>query len=94
MKALTGGTLDDNTIYRVGSVTKLITAYALLVKNGMLDFHEPVLKYLPELGSTKANEVDKTAWDDVTVGALASHLSGIMRDCKEPLPILRMIGVC
>lgn len=84
-KAPTSGKLDDDTVYRIGSVSKLVTAYALLVKNGMLDFNEPVLKYLPELSYASGDDVDTTPWHDVTVGALASHMAGIARDCEMAL---------
>lgn len=72
--ALTKGEVNDGTMYRIGSVSKLFTIYAILAKAGINILSEPLTKYLPELsGSTKKDTIQ---WDDVTVGALASHQAG------------------
>lgn len=78
-KALTAGKLSDKTIGRLGSVTKLFTVYALLAKAGIEIFHEPVTKYLPELMGNSPSKDDilkHVRWEDVTIGALASHQAG------------------
>ncbi|KAJ5110561.1 hypothetical protein N7532_001096 [Penicillium argentinense] len=76
-RALTSGKLDDNTISRIGSVTKLFTVYAIIAKAGMEVFSHPVTKYLPELaGNSTGNPLDRISWDEITVGALASHQAG------------------
>lgn len=72
---LTGGVLDDGTIFRVGSVSKLHTVYALLAVAGLEIFEHPVTKYLPELGC-EDSPGNRIAWDEVTVGALASQMGG------------------
>ena len=81
-QVLTAGKLDDQTIGRTGSVTKLFTAYALLVKAGIGIFDKPVTDYLPELRQTSSVEEDdddlleRVRWEEITVGALASHQAG------------------
>lgn len=78
---LTAGKLDDQTIGRTGSVTKLFTAYALLVKAGIGIFDTPVTDYLPELRRTPSVDdegdlLDHIRWEEITIGALASHQAG------------------
>lgn len=80
--------VDSNTVYRVGSVSKLLTVYTYLAAVGDVSFNEPVTKYIPELAAyAKQNasalntgDIDLVDWNDVTVGSLASHLAGIARD--------------
>ncbi|GLI81751.1 hypothetical protein PoHVEF18_010140 [Penicillium ochrochloron] len=74
---LTAGILNDKTIARIGSVTKLFTAYALLAKGGMEILSQPVTKFLPELaGSSSDDPLLRVRWEDVTVGALAAQQAG------------------
>lgn len=74
---LTAGVLNDGTIYRIGSVSKLYTVYAILAIAGMEVLDHPVTRYLPELaGNSRSDPLERIIWDDVTVGALASHLGG------------------
>ncbi|OQE25597.1 hypothetical protein PENSTE_c006G07157 [Penicillium steckii] len=79
-KTLTTGELNDNTIARIGSVTKMFTVYAIIAKAGMGIFSDPVTKYLPELKSTSNSStrspLDGIDWDDITVGALAEQQAG------------------
>lgn len=76
-KALTTGSFDDQTISRVGSVSKLYTAYAIIAKAGIEVFSHPVTKYLPELASNSSSSpLKKIRWEEITVGALASHQAG------------------
>ncbi|KAF2108523.1 beta-lactamase/transpeptidase-like protein [Lophiotrema nucula] len=72
----TTGPIGGDSVYRVGSFTKLLTIYLLLLEAGDGILHEPVTKYLPELKG-------KDDWDEMTVGALASHLGGLAADCKS-----------
>ena len=71
---LTSGKLDDESIYRVGSVSKLFTAYAILNTAGIGVFDEPVTRYLPQLAGNQGP--GKIVWEDVTIGALASQQAG------------------
>lgn len=80
-QVLTAGKLDDQTIARTGSVSKLFTVYALLVKAGIEVFDKPVTDYLPELrGASPVGEEgylwNHVRWEEITIGALASHQAG------------------
>lgn len=77
-ETLTSGELNDHTISRTGSVTKLFTVYAIIAKAGMGVFSDPVTKYLPELAnnSSSGNPLDSVRWEDITVGALAAQQAG------------------
>ena len=84
--SLTSGTLNDNTLYRIGSLSKLLTIYTLLIESGDAKLDLPVTNYVPELAAAAAtqprDDVHNVRWNDVTLRALGSHLSGIPRDCK------------
>jgi CubicO group peptidase (beta-lactamase class C family) len=83
---LTSGTLNENTIFRIGSVSKLLTVYNLLAEVGMKRMNDPVTKWVPELAraakKNKGDPVRRVQWDEVTIGQLSGHLSGISRNCK------------
>ncbi|KAI9927460.1 hypothetical protein MW887_003074 [Aspergillus wentii] len=81
--ATTGVTkVDADSVFRIGSVTKVLTILVLLVEEGDAIFHEPITKYIPELRNAGVadDEIDSVRWDEVTIGELASQLSGIGRD--------------
>lgn len=78
--------VDRNSVYRIGSVSKLFTVYALLVNNGRKYWDTPVPDLIPELRHANGQNdsiVEYAQWDDITVGALASQMGGIGRDCKS-----------
>lgn len=87
--------VDENSVYRIGSITKMVTVLELLLQGERVRFEDPVTKYVPELAAiaeaqhhqTKMedDEVATPKWSQITVGALASHLAGIGRSCK-PTP--------
>ncbi|KAF2433280.1 beta-lactamase/transpeptidase-like protein, partial [Tothia fuscella] len=84
---LTSGSLNRNTVYRVGSVTKLTVAYTLLVHSGFGILQEPITKFIPELAEAdkiNANDLDRVEWSEITVESLLSHSSGITRDYGSP----------
>jgi serine beta-lactamase-like protein LACTB len=64
------------TVYRVGSVSKLFTDIAVmrLVEKGQLDLDAPVTKYLPDF--KPANPFDKL----ITLRQLMTHRSGLVRE--------------
>ena len=74
-------------MYRIGSISKLFTVFALLVENGDANFNDPITKFVPELRDSwmvkQKGVVNAVQWKDVTLGALASQMSGIGRDCKS-----------
>jgi CubicO group peptidase (beta-lactamase class C family) len=77
--------VTKDSIYRIGGLTEVFTVWSLLLAEGDQIFNDPVVKYLPELANTSKEQLDTiylVKWSDVTVGQLASHMSGIARDCK------------
>ncbi|KAF6827664.1 beta-lactamase-like protein 2 [Colletotrichum plurivorum] len=71
-------TVDGATVYRLASVSKVFTVLAALQRDDLIRWEDPVTKFIPELaGDVPGGELDYTNWDDVTVEALATHLSGI-----------------
>lgn len=83
----TAGKLDDETIFRIGSVSKLFTVYAILVAGGGLTALDvPVTRYLPELVKEgEINPLKNVKWEDVTIGALATHQAGTGQFRKYPI---------
>src|SRR5262249_20666249 len=73
-KAKTPATAE--TVYRVGSVSKLFTDIAVmrLVEQGKLDLDAPVTKYLPEF--QPKNPFGKA----ITLRQLMSHRAGLVRE--------------
>ncbi|PQK16423.1 hypothetical protein BB8028_0006g07430 [Beauveria bassiana] len=71
--------VDADTVYRIGSISKLFTAYALLVNQGRKWWDKPLSEILPELGGQREERGDgaQTRWGEVTVGALASQMGGV-----------------
>jgi len=76
--------VDANTIYRIGSISKVFTVLGVLMLEGV-HFDDPVTKYLPELRALRpevgeVNAITTPDWDAITSGSLASHMSGIAGD--------------
>ncbi|KAF4771210.1 hypothetical protein HAV15_012570 [Penicillium sp. str.  len=77
--------VDENTVFRIGSISKLWTMFLFMTLGGTRYFHEPVSKYVPELqtrystAQTK-DKINYLQWRDVTIGELASHQAGLTRD--------------
>lgn len=79
--------VDENTIYRIASGTKLFTVLAALLSED-IDMSDSVLKYLPELKDTfGSNPITSISWEDISVESLAAHLSGVGVDSKQIPPI-------
>lgn len=77
--------VNSNTVYRVGSVSKAWTVYIWLLAAGDTAFNDPITKYVPEIAEYAAknpatDNVNVVDWESITIGALASQLSGISRD--------------
>ncbi|KAJ5373414.1 hypothetical protein N7517_005420 [Penicillium concentricum] len=82
--------VDKDSIYRIGGLTEVFTVWSLLlIGDGDQVFDDPVTKYLPELvDATRQEMIGHVMWDDVTVGQLASHMSGIARDyCSKDVTL-------
>ncbi|KAH6855461.1 beta-lactamase/transpeptidase-like protein [Chaetomium sp. MPI-CAGE-AT-0009] len=76
--------VGPGTLYRIGSISKLVTVYAILSKLSDRYWNEPVTNYVPELAAAShqliGNAVNDVQWSEVTLGALASQMGGIGRD--------------
>lgn len=78
--------LDTNSVYRIGSITKVYTVLTFLATVGDGIWNDPITKHLPEVEeifqkSEGNSPIFTPDWDDITVGSLASQTSGLMRDC-------------
>lgn len=83
---LTSGTVDGNSLYRIGSLTKLLTVYTALIKIGTAHWLDPVTNFIPELQhSAVTDQVKDIDWSSIALGDLVNHLSGLPRDCKRVL---------
>lgn len=73
--------IDEHTIYRVGSVLKMMPSLSAL-QSSEIDMHASVLKYLPRLAnnSDARDSIHRIPWEDISVADLATHLSGLPRD--------------
>jgi hypothetical protein len=84
-----GGTeqVSADTVFRIGSISKLFTVYAFLLHNGLELWQQPITEYVPELRdlsqcSSNSANLDSVRWEEVALGSLTSHMSGIGRDCE------------
>jgi CubicO group peptidase (beta-lactamase class C family) len=70
---------DKDTIYRIGSVTKMFTALMLeqLADAGKVHLSDPVEKYFPEVSTVLDRHVDAAP---ITLMELATHTSGLGRE--------------
>lgn len=83
--------IDENTIFRLASMTKPITTAAvmILVDRGLLDVNDAVSKYLPEyavmnvggLDENKNIKILRQAKQEITIRHLLTHTSGL--GCEE-----------
>ena len=86
--------VTENSIYRIGSVSKLITVYLFLTELGPKYWNRPVTEFVPRLKQAAENcsasedSADCADWDAITLGSLASHMAGIGRDCKTGFRIV------
>jgi len=91
-KAKVNVTMD--TVFPVGSLTQLFAVYAWLAKFGDKEWDTPITKFLPELLRPPTTPGKITVpWSEVTIGALASHMAGIVRDCMYGLKLPPTLSV-
>lgn len=80
--------VDADTVYRIASISKLYTVLGVMLLDGVR-MDDPVAKYLPQLWDMAgapgepANDITTPDWDEITLGSLASHQSGLGADCKH-----------
>ena len=70
---------DTETVYRIGSITKMFTALMLeqLVEAGKVHLSDPVEKYFPEINTVKGRFAGAPP---ITLMQLATHTSGLGRE--------------
>jgi len=70
---------DADTVYRIGSITKMFTALMLeqLAETGKVHLSDPVEKYFPEIKQVKGAFPDAPP---ITLIQLATHTSGLGRE--------------
>ncbi|KAI1806278.1 beta-lactamase/transpeptidase-like protein [Daldinia bambusicola] len=80
--------VDGDTVYRLGSVTKIFTILTFLAEVGDSMWNEPITNYIPELkamvtGDDTSHSISKPDWQSITIGSLATQMSGLVRDSGE-----------
>jgi CubicO group peptidase (beta-lactamase class C family) len=93
--------IDGDSIYRVGSVSKLFTAYMALLKFGSAYWDVPLITVFPQLSNFTDSLPDtilgKTNWTTITIGALAGQVADFARDpppiSTDALVLLAALGV-
>jgi len=74
---------DENTLYDIGSVTKIFTSLVLadMVSKGELNLNDPISKFLP-----KSVKVPIRNGREITLLDLATHTSGLPRQIDNSKP--------
>jgi CubicO group peptidase (beta-lactamase class C family) len=75
---------DTNTVYRVASISKSITAYLMMlfVQQGTISLDDPVENYFPEIKQLNHNGLLDT--NSITFRQLANHTSGLATEPDLP----------
>lgn len=81
-RSLGGPPMSEDTLFRIASMTKPVTAVAILrlVEQGKLSLDDPVADYLPEIGRMQVRLPDGSARPParaIKIRDLLTHLSGI-----------------
>ncbi|KAJ9144081.1 Beta-lactamase-like protein 2 [Pleurostoma richardsiae] len=88
--------VDGNTVYRLGSVTKVFTVLTYLAQVGNRSWNDPVTNYIPELermAATRTSSIFNPDWDSITIGSLASQMSGLIRDYSLLGELTQELGI-
>ncbi|KAK0751900.1 beta-lactamase/transpeptidase-like protein [Schizothecium vesticola] len=76
--------VTGDSVYRIGSITKIFTILTFLATVGDGIMNDPVSKHLPEIAELAAQSSGSAIWapdwDSITVGSLATQTSGLIRD--------------
>lgn len=78
LEAYSGRLVDRHSLFHVASVSKMVTAVAILklVQDGKIDLDAPLVKYLPWFSLS----TDPAIWKTITIRQLLNHNSGISRE--------------
>ncbi|CAL5868531.1 uncharacterized protein PFLUO_LOCUS2757 [Penicillium psychrofluorescens] len=77
--------VDGSTIYRIASISKLITTYAGMIELDENDWNIPLSRIFPgfkDFVEKKAEDYDAVQdiqWDKITIGDIAAQIGGIPR---------------
>ena len=75
-------TVDGDSVYQKGSISKLFTVYLWLINQGDGLFSHSIAEYLPELLEGQASWNSLTPiWEEITIGDVAGQMAGLARDC-------------
>ncbi|KAI1346370.1 beta-lactamase/transpeptidase-like protein [Xylaria sp. FL0043] len=75
--------VDGNSIYRVASMTKVVTVYAGLLLLDFSDWHKPLTEIFPEIASLPQDDpVHHVQWDTITPFSLSSQISGVPANAR------------
>ena len=77
--------LNADSIFRISTVTQVFTVWIFLIEAGEAHWVDPITNYIPELANHEGARLVTSghfSWEDVSLGDLAGHLSGIPRDCE------------
>ncbi|KAI1159753.1 beta-lactamase/transpeptidase-like protein [Nemania serpens] len=75
--------VDGNSIYRLASMTKIMTVYSGLLLLKTSDWDKPLTEIFPEIASLPNNDpVHHIQWDTITPFSLASQISGIPANAR------------
>ncbi|KAI0809591.1 beta-lactamase/transpeptidase-like protein [Xylaria sp. FL0064] len=75
--------VDGNSIYRVASMTKVVTVYAGLLLLDFSDWHKPLTEIFPEIASLPQDDpVHHIQWDTITPFSLSSQISGVPANAR------------
>lgn len=76
--------VDIDTVFRLGSVTKIYTVLAFLAETGDKYFNHPITEFVPELqdivnrrGDGPVDELRSVKWEDITIEALLSQVRNL-----------------
>jgi CubicO group peptidase (beta-lactamase class C family) len=86
----TGSSIDLDTMFRIGSVTKTVTGLALLRLRdaGKVALDDPLTRYLPEAAHVRYPTADSAP---MTVRELVAHAAGLTR-LGGPVPLMKPDG--
>ncbi|CZT14561.1 uncharacterized protein RCC_12046 [Ramularia collo-cygni] len=74
--------VDADSIYRIASLSKILTIYLWLIRDGDRRLSDPIIEHIPQLATFDVSQVDYPLpdWSEITVGDLMSFLAGAGRD--------------
>lgn len=75
--------MDANTVYRIGSITKVFTALAFLAEAGDKHFNRPITDFIPELAAMSQSKdgLRSVDWEDISIESLMAQV-GSRRSCS------------